>query len=221
MAKLVVVALLGMLALAAAADVAPQKKTYKSHEEEHSKDYTPHYNKANVKASHKVWDLVEDVKSTHPCRAQYEILGSTVSQSAELKKPDDDKTVVGNVYWSGIVTHHDTCGHCKDYKAKTEHIVKINYQIIFEFLAEHKGQIVCAVSADSIFSEESVTCGVLGGTGAFEGAWGSIKWTAGATEKDNGKYSFDIYLPKIHDVKEYKDYKEYKSDSKNYDDEKY
>lgn len=30
--------------------------------------------------------------------------------------------------------------------------------------------------------------------GAFEGAWGTITWTYG---EPNGKYSFDIYIPKV------------------------
>jgi hypothetical protein len=34
-----------------------------------------------------------------------------------------------------------------------------------EFTEEHKGQIICGVAADSVFSEESTTCAVLGGTG--------------------------------------------------------
>jgi hypothetical protein len=51
-----------------------------------------------------------------------------LSCSADLS--DDKGKEVGSVFWSGIVTHHDTCGHCKDYKPKTEHIVRVNYQVV-------------------------------------------------------------------------------------------
>jgi hypothetical protein len=50
--------------------------------------------------------------------------------SAELA--DDKDEYVGSVSWSGIVTRHDTCGQCnlKDREAKSENIVKVNYQIV-------------------------------------------------------------------------------------------
>jgi hypothetical protein len=34
-----------------------------------------------------------------------------------------------------------------------------------EFIGEHSGHIICGVASDSIFSEASTTCAVLGGTG--------------------------------------------------------
>jgi hypothetical protein len=218
MFKLAVIALLGMVVVAAAVDAEVQKqKHYKEKEEEYEKDtkvvYKPYYpSKANVWAKHMEWDLteIEGTDKTHPCDQQYEILGSTVSYFVDLA--DDKNKNVGSVSWSGIVTHHDTCGHCKDYKAKTEHIVKVNYQVTFEFTEEHKGQITCGGVSTSIFSEDSFACAVLGGTGAFEGVWGTITWTSGKPPK----YAFDIYFPKIVEVKEYKekDHKDEKYDEK-------
>lgn len=40
----------------------------------------PAPSKANIEDMHKVWDLFEEVTSTHPCAQEYEILGSTVAQ---------------------------------------------------------------------------------------------------------------------------------------------
>jgi hypothetical protein len=210
MAKLAMIALLGMLALAAALEAEPQaKKTYKSYEEEEKphdyyhthKSVTIYNSKSNLKASHQEWDLLEHVQVTHPCNPQYEILGSTVTQWAELiNKKNDMEVQVGTVYWSGIVVNHEQCKDCKKNcgEAGEHHIVKVNYQITFEFVAEHKGQLVCAVVAESIFSAEKVVCSITGGSGAFEGAWGTVTWTHGGP--GHGKYAFDVYFPKIVEV---------------------
>jgi len=208
MAKLAVIALLGMLALAAAMEAEPQaKKTYKSYEEDEKphdypqKSVTIFNSKSNLKASHQEWDLLERVQGRHPCNPQYEILGSTVTQWAELiNKRNDMQVEVGTVYWSGIVVNHDQCKDCKNncHEAGAHHIVKVNYQVTFEFVAEHKGQLVCAVVADSIYSAEKVVCSITGGSGAFEGAWGTVTWTHSGPNQ--GKYAFDVYFPKVVEV---------------------
>lgn len=49
------------------------------------------------------------------------------------------------------------------------------------------------------------------------GAWGTITWEYNSgTVEDPSKYSFDIYLPKVHKDKDYKEERQYK-----YDEEKY
>lgn len=55
-------------------------------------------------------------------------------------------------------------------------------------------------------------------TGAFVGAWGTVTWEFNAPESnDPSRYSFDIYLPKVHKDKDYKESeKQYK-----YDEDKY
>lgn len=53
---------------------------------------------------------------------------SNKKHTNSAKLSTDDKEV-GTAHWSGIVVSHDLCGHCKEYKVKTEHIVKVNYQV--------------------------------------------------------------------------------------------
>jgi len=207
MAKLAVIALLGMLALAAAMEAEPQaKKTYKSYEEEEKphdyyhthKSVTIYNSKSNLKASHQEWDLLEKVQGRHPCNPQYEILGSTVAEWGDLlNKKNEVEMEVGTVYWSGIVVKHELCDDCHGSKVGAHHTAKVNYQITFEFIAEHKGQLTCALVADSIYSEEKAVCSITGGSGAFEGAWGTVTWTSGSPR---GKYAFDVYFPKVVEV---------------------
>lgn len=197
MAKLALVAmaLLGMLALAAAVDAETQKKHHERYEhEEHN----------YIEVKHKEFEWEEIPIKTHPCAPEYEILGSTVAASAKLT---DDGNDIGNVYWTGIVAWHDIDHDSKDYKAAAFHNVKVNYEVIFEI--EGKGQIITKAVSTSIFSETTTVLAVLGGTGHYVGATGTITWTAGPNK--HGKYSGKIWLPKVHDKDygeyEYKDYK--------------
>lgn len=58
---------------------------------------------------------------------------------------------------------------------------------------------------------------VAAAAGAFVGAWGTIIWEFNAPSNDPSRYSFDIYLPKVHKDKDYKESeKQYK-----YDEDKY
>jgi len=201
MSKLVLLALLGMVALAAAVEVETQKKHYKDYEEKEEKHDAPHN---YIVVKHKEWEWEEKTIKTHPCAEEYEILGSTVAQSNELL---EDGKVVGKVYWGGIVVEHELCAHCKDYKKNGHHIVKVTYEVIFEI--EGKGQIISKVVASSIFSEETTILAVSGGTGHFVGAHGTITWTYGHPSK----YYFDIYVPKVHSHKDY-DYDKYDKEYK-------
>jgi hypothetical protein len=53
---------------------------------------------------------------------------SSCACSASLST-DGKSAGVGKVFWSGIVVAHDRCDHCKEYVAKTEHAVDVNYQV--------------------------------------------------------------------------------------------
>jgi len=217
MCKLVVVALLGMLALAAAVDVEPQKKYPHSHKKEsYEKDdgYGEHHDvpKNWVEAKSRTWTWEETLIKTFPCAPEYEIYGSNVAYTAELKEGGKS---IGYVFWSGIVVKYDECAHCKDYKSTGFHSVRVNYQITFD--VEGKGQIVAEGVAFSVFSSDPVTLAVVGGTGIYTGLTGTFTWTGLTTPST---YEFDVFFPKVHHSEGHHGGKDYDSD-KDYKDYKY
>jgi len=203
MNKFVVVALLGMLALAAAVDVEPQKKHYKGDDDGSYGGEHHDVPKSWIEAKSKSWTWEERVLKTFPCAEEYEIYGTNVVQTAELK---EGGSKIGHVFWSGVVVKFEECGHCKEYKSKGHHHVKVNYVVTFEI--EGKGTIVAEGLGDSIFSEETLTLAVIGGTGHYVGLTGTFTWTFG----NPSKYEFEAFLPKIHKSKSYggEEEKEYK-----------